>query len=58
VREFAYGADSRIGTFSDALMAEAKENAWMVISVKEDWEEGLLVRAAACSQVATMRSGR
>jgi hypothetical protein len=27
VREFAYGADSRIGTFSDALMAEAKENA-------------------------------
>ena len=24
VREYAYGADSKIGTFSDALMAEAK----------------------------------
>ena len=23
-REFAYGAESKIGTFSDALMAEAK----------------------------------
>jgi hypothetical protein len=28
VREFAYGADSKIGTFSDALRAEAKTNGW------------------------------
>jgi phosphoglycolate phosphatase-like HAD superfamily hydrolase len=38
VREFAYGAESKIGTFSDALMAEAKKNAWTVISMKSDWK--------------------
>jgi phosphoglycolate phosphatase-like HAD superfamily hydrolase len=37
VREFAYGADSKVGTFSDALMAEAKTNGWTVISMKNDW---------------------
>src|SRR5437870_1176075 len=37
VREFAYGAESKIGTFSDALMAEAKKNSWTVISMKDDW---------------------
>ena len=39
VREFAYGAESKIGTFSDALMAEAKEKKWTVISMKNDWKE-------------------
>jgi hypothetical protein len=38
VREFAYGADSKIGMFSDALMAEAKKNSWTVISMKDDWK--------------------
>jgi hypothetical protein len=38
VREYAYGADSKIGTFSDALMAEAKTNGWTVISMKNDWK--------------------
>jgi hypothetical protein len=38
-REFAYGAESKIGTFSDALMAEAKKNSWIVISMKEDWKK-------------------
>ena len=38
LREFAYGAESRIGTFSDALMAEAKKNSWTVISMKNDWK--------------------
>jgi hypothetical protein len=38
VREFAYGADSKIGTLSDALMAEAKTNGWTVISMKHDWK--------------------
>src|SRR5438477_4858083 len=28
VREFAYGAESKIGTFSDARMAEAKKESW------------------------------
>jgi hypothetical protein len=37
-REYAYGADSKIGTFSDALMAEAKDKGWIVISMKNDWK--------------------
>lgn len=37
-REWAYGADSKIGTFSDALMAEANENGWTVVSMKDDWK--------------------
>jgi hypothetical protein len=36
-REYAYGADSKIGTFSDALMDEAKKKGWIVISMKDDW---------------------
>src|SRR6266480_4242581 len=36
-REYAYGAESKIGTFSDALMAEAKKKGWVVISMKDDW---------------------
>jgi hypothetical protein len=39
VREFAYGAESHIGTFSDALTAEAKEKKWTVISMKDDWKK-------------------
>jgi phosphoglycolate phosphatase-like HAD superfamily hydrolase len=38
VREYAYGAQSAVGTFSDALMAEAKQNGWLVISMKNDWK--------------------
>jgi len=38
VREFAYGAESKIGTFSDALMTEAKKDGWTVISMKDDWK--------------------
>jgi len=37
-REWAYGPDSKIGTFSNALMEEAKSNDWKVISMKEDWK--------------------
>ena len=37
-REFAYGPDSMIGTFSDALMAEAKDRKWTVVSMKDDWK--------------------
>jgi phosphoserine phosphatase len=36
-REYRYGAESKIGTFSDALMSEAKRNRWSVISMKNDW---------------------
>jgi phosphoglycolate phosphatase-like HAD superfamily hydrolase len=37
-REFAYGAESKIGTFSDELMTEAQRNRWTVISMKNDWK--------------------
>jgi hypothetical protein len=36
-REWAYGPKSKIGTFSDSLMAEAKQQGWVVISMKDDW---------------------
>jgi hypothetical protein len=39
VREFKYGAESKIGTFSDALMAEANAKNWNVISMKDDWKQ-------------------
>ena len=38
-REWAYGAESKIGTLSNALMAEAKKNGWAVISMKNDWKD-------------------
>lgn len=38
VREYAYGPDSKIGTFSHALMEEAKGRHWIVISMKKDWK--------------------
>jgi phosphoserine phosphatase len=37
-REFAYGAESKIGTFSDALLSEARTNGWTVVSMKNDWK--------------------
>ncbi len=42
-REYAYGPggglpDTHVGTFSDALMAEANKNGWIVISMKNDWK--------------------
>lgn len=37
-REYAYGSKSKIGTFSDALMSEAKQRGWHVISMKNDWK--------------------
>jgi phosphoglycolate phosphatase-like HAD superfamily hydrolase len=40
-REYAYGAKSKIGTFSDSLMAQAKMKGWNVISMKNDWKRVL-----------------
>jgi len=42
-REYAYGPagglpETSVGTFSDALMAEATRNGWVVISMKSDWK--------------------
>jgi len=42
-REYAYGPanglpDTKFGTFSQSLMDEAKQNGWVVISMKDDWK--------------------
>ena len=42
-REYAYGPagglpDTKVGTFTPALMDEAKSRAWTVISMKNDWK--------------------
>ncbi len=37
-REYAYGPKSKVGTFPDALMAQAKKQGWVVISMKNDWK--------------------
>jgi phosphoglycolate phosphatase-like HAD superfamily hydrolase len=42
-REYAYGPGgdlppTNIGTFSDALMADAAARGWIVISMKDDWK--------------------
>ncbi len=37
-REYAYGPDTKVGTFSDSLMAEATKRGWTVISMKNDWK--------------------
>ena len=42
-REYAYGPagglpDTKVGTFSPSLMAEAKNRGWTVISMKTDWK--------------------
>lgn len=42
-REYAYGPadglpDTGVGTFPDSLMAEAKKEGWVIISMKTDWK--------------------
>jgi hypothetical protein len=37
-REWAYGPESRIGTFSDALRQEAGKSGWTIVSMKGDWK--------------------
>jgi hypothetical protein len=42
-REYAYGPanglpDSKVGTFPQELMDEAKQKGWVVISMKNDWQ--------------------
>lgn len=43
VREYAYGPagglpDTKVGTFSQSLMDEARSRGWTVISMKADWK--------------------
>jgi len=42
-REYAYGPanglpDTKVGTFSQALLDEARQKGWVVISMKNDWK--------------------
>ena len=37
-REWAYGAESKIGTFSDSLASVANKQGWSVVSIKDDWK--------------------
>jgi phosphoserine phosphatase len=37
-REWAYGADSKVGTFSNVLMQQADSSGWHVVNMKEDWK--------------------
>jgi hypothetical protein len=37
-REYAYGAESMMSPFSDALVARAKQGGWVVVSMKNDWK--------------------
>jgi len=46
-REYAYGPESKIGKFSNALMAEAKMRDWVVVSMKNDWPQVFAPRVQA-----------
>jgi phosphoglycolate phosphatase-like HAD superfamily hydrolase len=37
-REYSYGPESKVGTFSEALMAESHKRGWNIISIKRDWK--------------------
>jgi hypothetical protein len=37
-REWAYGADYKIGPFSDLLIENAQKNNWTGIGTKDDWK--------------------
>jgi phosphoglycolate phosphatase-like HAD superfamily hydrolase len=39
VREYAYGPESKVGTFTDALMTEANKSGWVVVSMRNDWKK-------------------
>ena len=38
IREYAYGPDSKVGTFPDALMEQANGSGWTVVNMKDDWK--------------------
>lgn len=39
IREYKYDKDSKIGTFSQALMNEANQRGWIIVSMKNDWNK-------------------
>jgi phosphoglycolate phosphatase-like HAD superfamily hydrolase len=37
-REYAYGPDSKVGTFSNALLEEGTGKGWTMVDMKNDWK--------------------
>ena|SRR5208283_240947 len=53
-REYAYGPESAMSPFSEALWARAKQGGWTVISMKNDWNAfspGSLSGRIACRKI-------
>jgi hypothetical protein len=55
-REYAYGParglpDTKLGAFTPALDAEAKQQGWTVVSMKNDWKAVFLPEAAAVTAI-------
>lgn len=48
-REYAYGPKTKVGTFSDSLMAVARKDGWTVISMKNDWRRVFPFEAGVAS---------
>jgi phosphoglycolate phosphatase-like HAD superfamily hydrolase len=51
-REFGYGpagglADTKVGTFSQGLLDQARRNGWTVVSMKKDWKRIFAFEALA-----------
>ena len=38
VREYAYGPEFKVGTYSKALLDEATGKGWTVVNMKDDWK--------------------
>jgi len=36
---YTYGPETKVGTFSEALMAQAQKLGWVVISLKKDFKK-------------------
>ena len=57
-REYAYGPDSKIGRFSEALMAQAKKQGWHVVSMKNDWNEIFPLKSSERTLVPDLKEER
>jgi hypothetical protein len=51
-REYSYGPDSKVGTFSEALMAESRKRSWNVISTTKTGKSCSLSKADYSSVIA------
>ena len=57
-REYAYGPDSKIGRFSEALMQEANAQGWHVVSMKNDWKEIFSFKSSERTLVPDLKEER